>query len=989
MIENICFDVFVSHSTKDKAIVRPLAERLRAAGLKVWFDEWVIKPGDSIPAKIEQGLEDSRVLLLCMSAQAFGSDWAQLEAGTFRFRDPLNRERRFIPLRLDDSPIKGSLAQFLYIDWRPANREQEYKNLLQACRPPVSWPLPKILADSEPVPGITQFSDSEYGVIITEIVENATDFSPIDRTVTQILVDTMGDLLNSTPISKDRVVVVKPLGKAIPVLRGHEAALELARSVKAKLVVWGWYSKDDRTSLMRLNVDLGEPDLIMTPIVQNLDDPRVTPANYVQQFGTILNWPRNDEVFSLAFTVSSVQEASASVALIIGFIAYVRAEYEQAKWLLTTLTQENKKVNPLVRAYTHFLLGNIYLAQALSESDMRRHALSEFIAANEYLESGQEHSRILRAKIKNNIGAILISFDDYDHADKLITEAIQESSGNATAHANKGRILLARAGHDREDGGLWFLADTDIQTERTKAEAEGVASMLKALSINPNLLTARLWLAKVAISRNDLTEAAEKLKPVFAAFEKLDPQHAPLPDRALIQFIHEFGPEFSADLVLKKHKKQVLNLLTAYLHEQERLFRMFSTMNPRAMGMAGRNAADAKSAIARLKKVTPPSTARIPHRPSVEHSRTFASDFRGRVQTAISAGRSREAIAMLLAVGDEQAGWGSRYVLGKLLFEMGEINGACKAISVAIEQEISSLTFGETAWLVKFADGERRATYSNYVDIIAQSITQQSEYESVVGNLTKRAHLLGATQIGTILSLKHFSLPPEHRLDLLVNLGGALAKEDRFAESAAVFAEASHLSGGEQKLTMLMSELKMRSLASEPLEVLCQLQDALQSERRNLQPQPSAERARFIDLKIGLWRCELAVRAGIKEDARCREALSDATHSDKILTAYYKGQFALMRGDEAEWVKILEEVAAEHQFSYNSTAFNEVESRPRDPTFVFENILRELAAYYRRSGGFTNIGKLLFGEWKSDHRSHHYFERQRLEGLRAVLFSSR
>ena len=57
------------------------------------------------------------MLVLCMSANAFGSDWAQLEAGTFRFRDPLNRERRFIPLRLDDAPIKGSLAQFLYINW--------------------------------------------------------------------------------------------------------------------------------------------------------------------------------------------------------------------------------------------------------------------------------------------------------------------------------------------------------------------------------------------------------------------------------------------------------------------------------------------------------------------------------------------------------------------------------------------------------------------------------------------------------------------------------------------------------------------------------------------------------------------------------------------------------------------------------------------------------------------------------------------------------
>jgi hypothetical protein len=88
MPQEFQYHVFLSHSTKDKAVVRPLAERLRADGLKVWFDEWVLKPGDNIPAKIEEGLEHLRVLVLCMSANAFGSDWAQLEAGTFRFREP-------------------------------------------------------------------------------------------------------------------------------------------------------------------------------------------------------------------------------------------------------------------------------------------------------------------------------------------------------------------------------------------------------------------------------------------------------------------------------------------------------------------------------------------------------------------------------------------------------------------------------------------------------------------------------------------------------------------------------------------------------------------------------------------------------------------------------------------------------------------------------------------------------------------------------------
>ena len=124
------YDVFLSHSAKDKAVVRDVAERLRKDGLRVWFDEWEIRPGDSIErtqsktAKIEEGLERSRVLVLCMSAQAFGSDWAQLESGTFRFRDPLNKERRFLPLRLDDAPIIGSLAQFLYIKMTPTRNRR-------------------------------------------------------------------------------------------------------------------------------------------------------------------------------------------------------------------------------------------------------------------------------------------------------------------------------------------------------------------------------------------------------------------------------------------------------------------------------------------------------------------------------------------------------------------------------------------------------------------------------------------------------------------------------------------------------------------------------------------------------------------------------------------------------------------------------------------------------------------------------------------------
>ncbi|MBZ5571676.1 MAG: TIR domain-containing protein [Acidobacteriia bacterium] len=149
MSDSFFFDVFLSHSSKDKMVVHAVAERLRADGLRVWLDDQEIRPGDNILAKIDDGLERSRVLVLCMSANAFGSDWAQLEAGTFRFRDPLNKERRFIPLRLDDAPIKGSLAQFLYINWLSEDSEEEYARLLEACRPPAKPPMGATEAVSE------------------------------------------------------------------------------------------------------------------------------------------------------------------------------------------------------------------------------------------------------------------------------------------------------------------------------------------------------------------------------------------------------------------------------------------------------------------------------------------------------------------------------------------------------------------------------------------------------------------------------------------------------------------------------------------------------------------------------------------------------------------------------------------------------------------------------------------------------------------------
>ena len=166
MEDDFNYDVFLSHSSKDKDAVRAVAERLRSDGLRVWFDEWEMRPGDSVPKRIDDGLEQSRVLLFFMSANAFGSDWSRLESYTYLFRDPLNIKRRLIPLRLDEAPVRGALAQFLYIDWSSERSEREYARLLEACRSHATSSVEKTESALVHLAGkAVQLSDSSYSAV--------------------------------------------------------------------------------------------------------------------------------------------------------------------------------------------------------------------------------------------------------------------------------------------------------------------------------------------------------------------------------------------------------------------------------------------------------------------------------------------------------------------------------------------------------------------------------------------------------------------------------------------------------------------------------------------------------------------------------------------------------------------------------------------------------------------------------------------------------
>ena len=143
MAHEFSYDVFLSHNAQDKPRVRRLAERLKAAGVRVWLDEWVIQAGDIIALKVDEGLEQSRVLLLCISPAALASGWVALERSTAVHRDPANAGRRFIPLLLGDCDLPDTLRRYKYVDFREESRA-EFADVLatrwspQLCLPEVA-----------------------------------------------------------------------------------------------------------------------------------------------------------------------------------------------------------------------------------------------------------------------------------------------------------------------------------------------------------------------------------------------------------------------------------------------------------------------------------------------------------------------------------------------------------------------------------------------------------------------------------------------------------------------------------------------------------------------------------------------------------------------------------------------------------------------------------------------------------------------------------
>jgi hypothetical protein len=115
--------IFISYSSADKKIADKIAKGLEAFDYDVWYDDWSIKPGDSIIQKINEGLASNDVLIVLLSPQSLKSRWVQMEVNSALVKKLQGESVWLIPIIIEECSPPPSVNDIHCIDMRRGTRE--------------------------------------------------------------------------------------------------------------------------------------------------------------------------------------------------------------------------------------------------------------------------------------------------------------------------------------------------------------------------------------------------------------------------------------------------------------------------------------------------------------------------------------------------------------------------------------------------------------------------------------------------------------------------------------------------------------------------------------------------------------------------------------------------------------------------------------------------------------------------------------------------
>jgi hypothetical protein len=128
--------IFLSHTGLDKPFVRRLRDDLRAHGVpRVWVDEAEIEIGDSLIAKIEEGMKVCRFIGVVLSTKSIEAPWVKKELDVAMNREIAGGEVVVLPLLYENCDLPEFLKGKLYADFTdPDTYEDVLGKLLRRLR---------------------------------------------------------------------------------------------------------------------------------------------------------------------------------------------------------------------------------------------------------------------------------------------------------------------------------------------------------------------------------------------------------------------------------------------------------------------------------------------------------------------------------------------------------------------------------------------------------------------------------------------------------------------------------------------------------------------------------------------------------------------------------------------------------------------------------------------------------------------------------------
>lgn len=128
--EDIKYDVFISHASQDKeGFVEPLASLLSDMGFEVWYDDFVLKVGDSLRRDIDKGIANSEYGLVVLSPHFFAKGWTERELDGLTAREVAGRRKLILPIwhnvgQEDVLEYSPALADKVALDTRKMGLEE-------------------------------------------------------------------------------------------------------------------------------------------------------------------------------------------------------------------------------------------------------------------------------------------------------------------------------------------------------------------------------------------------------------------------------------------------------------------------------------------------------------------------------------------------------------------------------------------------------------------------------------------------------------------------------------------------------------------------------------------------------------------------------------------------------------------------------------------------------------------------------------------------